>query len=299
LAEIRQFASCLISNYLSIIAFKHCNIVMNHYTKIQTSNIHNETFAFIEVAENDHVLTLTLNREKKKNALHPQMINELAFAMQYAHHEPSVWVVVIQAKGNVFCAGADLKAFMGILGEYESSIPVPAGEILVGELFNKMHKPAIAKVTGDVYAGGFFFLAGSHIVVAQKGIKFGLPEVRRGLYPFQVMAALLRVMPARKVIDWCIRGYNLPVREAEKYGLVSHVTTAENIDDATTKIIEELKQNSPSAIRMGLEAYDHIQPDAEAHKYLMEMLQKTVASNDGQEGIQAFREKRSPVWTGK
>ncbi len=287
------------TQHYRIVALHHYRINMNHYTKAQTSTIHNETFAFIEVAENDHVLTLTLNREKKKNALHPQMVNELAFAMQYAHHESGVWVVVIQAKGNVFCAGADLKAFMGILGEYESSIPAPTGEILIGELFNKMHKPTIAKITGDVYAGGFFFLAGSQIVVAQEGIKFGLPEVKRGLYPFQVMAALLRVMPARKVVDWCIRGYNLPVHEAEKYGLVSHVTTAENIDNETHKIIEELKQNSPSAIRMGLEAYDHIQPDAEAHKYLMEMLQKTVASNDGQEGIQAFREKRSPVWTGE
>jgi len=272
---------------------------MNHYTKTQTANIHNETFAFIEVNENDHVLTITLDREKKKNALHPQMINELAFAMQYAHHEPGVWVVVIQAKGNVFCAGADLKAFMGFLGEYESSVPAPNGELLIGELFNKIHKPTIAKITGDVYAGGFFFLAGSHIVVAQEDVKFGLPEVKRGLYPFQVMAALLRVMPARKVLDWCIRGYNLPVHEAEKYGLVSHVTSTEDIDNQVNDIIEELKQNSPSAIRMGLEAYDHIQPDAATHKYLMEMLQKTVASKDGQEGLSAFREKRPPVWMGE
>ncbi len=272
---------------------------MNHYTKAQTANIHNETFAFIEVNEKDHVLTITLDREKKKNALHPQMVNELAFAMQYAHHEARVWVVLIQAKGNVFCAGADLKAFMGILGEYDSSIPMPNGEVLVGELFNKIHKPTLAKITGDVYAGGFFFLAGSHIVVAQEDVKFGLPEVKRGLYPFQVMAALLRVMPARKVIDWCIRGYNLPVHEAEKYGLVSHVTSAEDIDNQVNNIIEELKQNSPSAVRMGLEAYDHIQPDAATHKYLMEMLQKTVSSKDGQEGLLAFREKRPAVWTGE
>jgi len=209
------------TRHYRIVALSHFSIIMNHYTKAQTENIHNETFAFIEVKENDHILTITLDREKKKNALHPQMLNELAFAMQYAHHEPHVWVVVIQAKGNVFCAGADLKAFMGFLGEYESSVPAPSGELLIGELFNKIHKPTIAKITGDVYAGGFFFLAGSHIVVAQEAVKFGLPEVKRGLYPFQVMAALLRVMPARKVVDWCIRGYNLPVHEAvcNSYGL--------------------------------------------------------------------------------
>lgn len=272
---------------------------MNYYTSEQTANIFNETFAFIEVNMESNVLTITLDREKKKNAIHPQMVNELAFAIQYANSKKNVWVVVLQAKGNVFCAGADLKAFMGMLGEFTSTIPQPNEEILIGELFNKNHKPTIAKVTGDVYAGGFFFLAGSHIVVAQNDVKFGLPEVKRGLFPFQVMQSLLKVMPERKVVDWCIRGYNLPVTEAEKYGLITQISTPENIDTDVKKIIEELKQNSPSAIKMGLQAYDHIRPSATQHQYLMEMLQKTVATADAQEGIMAFREKRKPVWRGE
>ncbi len=272
---------------------------MNLYTKEQTASIHQETFHFLIVEEADHVLTLTLNRADKKNALHPQMVNEIAFALQYAHYEKSVWMVVIQAKGNVFCAGADLKAMAGFPSAHNSSIPKPNGLILIGELFNKVYKPTIAKVTGDVYAGGFFFLAGCNIVVSQDNVKFGLPEVKRGIFPFQVMAALLKVMPARKVVDWCIRGYNLPVAEAERYGLVSQITTADKIDEATETIIAELKQNSPSALRYGLEAYDHIQPSAAEHKYLFDMLQKTIRSKDGQEGLRAFREKRTPNWTGE
>jgi len=171
--------------------------------------------------------------------------------------------------------------------------------VLIGELFNKVYKPTIAKITGDVYAGGFFFLAGCNIVVAQDDIKFGLPEVKRGLYPFQVMAALMKVMPARKVIDWCIRAYNLPVAEALRYGLVSELSTAENIDAAVQQIIDEIKQNSPTAIRMGLESYDQLQPSAEQHQYLYDMLQKTISSKDGQEGLSAFREKRKPIWIGE
>lgn len=115
----------------------------------------------------------------------------------------------------------------------------------------------------------------------------------------QVMAALLKVMPARKVIDWCIRGYNLPVEEAERYGLVSQVTTAEAIEDAIETVVSELKQNSPTAIRNGLEAFDHIQPSAAQHQYLSAMLMKTLQTKDGQEGLKAFREKRLPVWTGE
>ena len=187
---------------------------------------------------------------------------------------------------------------MGIIEENDSTIPQPKGELLIGELFNKLYKPTIAKVTGDVYAGGFFFLAGCKIVVAQDDIKFGLP-VKRGLYPFQVMAALLKVMPARRVIDWCIRGYNLPVSEAQQYGLVTEVVSSENIDDTLNEIIDQLKQNSPSAIKYGLEAYDHIQPSSAEHKYLYDMLQMTIATADGQEGLKAFREKRKPNWTGE
>ena len=272
---------------------------MNLYSKEQVQNIHNEMFAYLIVSEEDHVLTLTLNRADKKNSLHPQLVNEIAFALHYAHYSKDIWVIVLQAKGDVFCAGADLKAMIGIIEPNDSTIPEPAGEVLIGELFNKVYKPTIAKVTGDVYAGGFFFLAGCNIVVAQNNIKFGLPEVKRGLYPFQVMAALLKVMPARKVVDWCIRGYNLPVDEAEKYGLVSAVRRAEDINYEVDKIVHELKSNSPSAIRMGLESYDHIQPAAAEQKYLYDMLQKTIGSKDGQEGLAAFREKRSPNWTGE
>ena len=289
-----KFSHIVLKHYLAKL-----NTIMNIYSKEQVASIKTETFAFLEVEEKEHTLFITLDRANKKNALHPQMVHEIAYAMQYAHLEKEIWMIVVQAKGNVFCAGADLKAMAGIIEENDSSIPMPSKPVLIGELFNKVHKPTIAKVTGDVYAGGFFFLAGCNIVVAQDDVKFGLPEVKRGLYPFQVMAALLKVMPARKVIDWCIRGYNLPVREAERFGLVSSVTSAEAIDGEVQKIIAELKANSPSAIRFGLESYDHIQPSAAEHQYLFDMLQKTINTKDGQEGLKAFREKRTPNWTGE
>jgi enoyl-CoA hydratase/carnithine racemase len=272
---------------------------MDHYSIEQLNNIHSETFAFISCSEKDHVLCITLDREEKKNAIHPHMVNELAFALNYAHSENNIWAVIIQAKGNVFCAGADLKAFMGILGEFDSSIPQPKNEVLIGELFSAVHKPVIAKIEGDVYAGGFFFLAGSTYVVANSNIKLGLPEVKKGLFPFQVMAALINIMPARKVIDWCIRGYNLPAKEANKLGLITHLSNEKEIDEAVNNLIDELKENSPSAIRLGLEAYEKITNKKGDHQYLMEMLQKTVMTKDGQEGINAFREKRKPNWTGE
>ena len=272
---------------------------MKLYSKEDTASLSEQNFAFLIINEEDHVLEITLNRPNKKNALHPQMVNEIAYAMHYAHFTSSIWAIVIKATGNVFCAGADLKAMAGFIEENDSSVPQPNGEVLIGELFNKIYKPTIAVVTGDVYAGGFFFLAGCNIVIAQDDVKFGLPEVKRGLYPFQVMAALLKVMPERKVVDWCIRGYNLPVAEAERYGLVTKVCAATAIEAEVQAVLEELKANSPSAIQKGLEAYDYILPAASEHKYLYDMLQKTIATKDGMEGLQAFRERRKPNWTGE
>jgi len=259
----------------------------------------NQQYAFVKVKVEDHVMTLTLDRAEKKNAIHPQMVQEIAFAMQFAKQNKTIRAIVIDAVGDVFCAGADLKAFMGMVGEFESSIPKAKGEVLIGELFNKVHKPIITKVEGKVLAGGFFFLAGANYVVCNEDVKLGLPEVKRGLFPFQVMAALLEIMPKRSVIDWCIRGYDLDVKEAKNFGLITHITTPENIDNTIHNLVNEIKTNSPTAIRLGLEALDAINEQASKHKYLMQMLQKTVSSKDGQEGLLAFREKRQPVWTGE
>ncbi|WP_299433303.1 enoyl-CoA hydratase-related protein [uncultured Aquimarina sp.] len=259
----------------------------------------NQKYAFIKLRVKDHVMTLTLNRAEKKNAIHPQMVQEIAFAMQFAKQNNTIRAIVIDAVGDVFCAGADLKAFMGMVGEFESSIPQAKGEVLIGELFNKVHKPIITKVEGKVLAGGFFFLAGANYVLCNEGIVLGLPEVKRGLFPFQVMAALLEVMPKRSVVDWCIRGCDLDVTDAKNFGLITHITTPETIDSTMDGLLNEIKANSPTAIRLGLEALDTINEQASKHKYLMEMLQKTVGSKDGQEGLLAFREKRQPVWTGE
>ncbi|MEL7340570.1 MAG: enoyl-CoA hydratase-related protein [Bacteroidota bacterium] len=272
---------------------------MRLYTTEQTERYAEHTFAFTRLLIQDHVLRLTFARSEKKNALHPQMVNEIAFAFQIAQDHKEVWMMLIEAEGSVFCAGADLKAMMGLASPNDSTIPDADGEILLGELFRKLNKPVICKVAGDVYAGGFLFLAGAQIVLAAEGIKLGLPEVKRGLFPFQVMASLLQVMPARKVLDWCIRGYNLPVQEGERYGLITETCPPDALDARVESVLTEMKQNSPKAVSLGLQAYDHIRPSSEQHQYLLDMFRQAMMSADGQEGMKAFREKRAPIWRGE
>ncbi len=262
----------------------------------------NQTFAYLEVVEQAHLLTITLNRAEKKNAMNPTLVNELAYALSYAHHQTEIWAVVLAAKGDVFCAGADLKAFMGGDDPKDSTIPTPKEQIIIGDLFRHLHKPCIARVHASVYAGGMLLLGGCTHVIAKDNVFFALPEVKRGLWPMQVMQSLLSIMPPRKVLDWCMRGHSLNAHEALDYGLATQLVQSDiELMSAVDLLVADLFKNSPNAIRMGLQAFDELQSksSAEAHAYLHTMLMKTVQSQDAMEGIMAFREKRKPVWKNK
>ena len=269
-----------------------------NYTNQQTQDFKNQTFAHLLIEEKNHVLTITLNRPEKKNAISPVLAKEIAYAINYAHYSADIWVVILAANGDVFCAGGDLKAFMGQAEETISTIPEPEGEVILGDLFNGLHKPCIAKVKAPVYAGGFLLICGCTYVYATPNTVFGLPEVKRGLWPFQVMQSMLQVMSPRAVLDYCILGKTLNATEAQKIGMVSTVT--ESIDEDVQKLVDQILQHSPSAIRLGLEAFDHLKkiPEAEAHIYLKKMLSQAIKTEDAREGMTAFSEKRKPNWKG-
>ena len=271
------------------------------YNSDQIVAFHQQTFANLIVEEKDHLLTITLNRPEKKNAMNPVLFRELAYTLQYAERNHEIWAVVIAANGDVFCAGADLKAFAGSTEPTTSTIPTPHGEIILGDSFNRLHKPCIAKVHAPVYAGGFLIICGCTHVVAASEATFSLPEVKRGLFPFQVMQSMLQIMPPRMVLDFCMRAKTMNAAEAEKVGLVSKVVAKENHDAEVTALVDEIFQYSPSAIKLGLEAYDNLKNVApgEAHTYLKQMLSLAVQTEDAAEGITAFAEKRKPVWKGK
>lgn len=272
-----------------------------HYSEELLAAFKEQHFAYLTVEEVDHELTVTLNRPEKRNALCPKMLHELAYVVAYANATSNVWVVILKANGKVFCSGADLKAFMGMTEEHNSTIPEPTEEILMGELFNQLYKPTICHLHANVYAGGLFFVAGANFVVASDDVSIGLPEVKRGLFPYQVMASLMEVMPKRKVMNWCMSGNDMSVQEAMSNGLITHSGPSDDIGNITQVLAKSLKENSPSAIQMGLTAFHKIGigDSVEHHQYLQEMLMKTLSTKDAQEGMLAFREKRKPVWTGK
>lgn len=271
------------------------------YTLEQTQDIHQHTFAYLLLKEENNQLYINLNRPAQRNALNEVIVRELAFALSYAHYNPAIWVVILAAEGKIFCAGADLKTFLGQKDlDSGSTIPEEPQPIILGNLFQGLHKPCIAKVAQPVFAGGFLLLGGCTHVVASANSSFTLSEVKRGIWPFQVMASLLKIMPERKVMDWCIQGSTWSAQEAYEAGLVTHLVETENLDTTIEQLTTTICQNSPSAIRLGLKALQDLKqvPEAEQHTFLHKRLMEVIKTADAQEGMTAFKEKRPPKWTG-
>ncbi|MDB5242902.1 MAG: enoyl-CoA hydratase [Spirosoma sp.] len=272
------------------------------YTANQTAQLPAEGFHYLLVTFKEHVLTITLNRPEKKNALSPPMLNELAFALAYAHHTPAVWLVVLAAAGDTFCAGMDLKALSQSDGSALPAelpvVPEPAGPVRLGELMAGLHKPCIAQVQGPVYAGGFLLVGGSTYVVAAESATFSLPEVKRGLFPFQVLAILLDIMPARTALDLCLRARTITAAEALSVNLVTEVVPANELSNSVSRLTDELKQFSPTAMQFGLRAMQHLKSlsPEEQQAFLYEQFQELQQTPDAKEGMAAFVEKRQPRW---
>ncbi|MBO0933407.1 enoyl-CoA hydratase-related protein [Fibrella aquatilis] len=267
------------------------------YTAAQTTDLLTRPLRYLLVEQTGHVLTLTLNRPEKKNALNPTLLAELAFAIAYAHVEADVWVVVLAAAGDTFCAGMDLKALSNGTAEPDT-VPPPSGPVRLAELMAGLHKPCIARVQGPVYAGGFLLAGTATYAVVAEGATFALPEVKRGLFPFQVLAVLLDIMPARQALDLCLRGRTLSAADALAAGLATQVVPLAKIDQTVAALVTDLIAVSPMALQFGLRAFQQLKtlPSDQQQAFLHDQFTQIQQTADAREGMAAFLEKRSPTW---
>ena len=241
----------------------------------------------------NNILTITLNRPEKKNALNNVMMNELNYALAYAKQEPSIRVVVIAAEGDIFCAGADLTR-----AQSESNVPKIEGADDISLSLRHLYKPVICKIQGSVLAGALLIVTNATHAIAVKHAKFSAPEIHRGLWPFMVMAGLFRVMPKRAGLDFIMRGQPIDSKEAENWGLINKSVDAKDLDKSVNALAEELANLAPETMQFGLEAYEKQDSKSfnEALPYLQEQIAKCFEGKDAKEGITAFLEKRKPKW---
>ncbi|HTQ41132.1 MAG TPA: enoyl-CoA hydratase-related protein [Polyangiaceae bacterium] len=264
-------------------------------------------FQRIHVEQRGPRLKITLAYAKRRNAIGPQMTNELLYALEEARRDDTVRVVVITGEGSVFSAGGDF-AQMPLGGESLRPPPVgvealpPQGDYadLLMTLL-RYDKPVIARVNGHALGTGLGLVAACTFSVALESAQLGTPEINVGLFPVMVMSLLARVVPRRRLLDMMLLGHKMDAREAARLGLVGQVAEPGELDETVREIEEQLLQKSAFAVRLGLRAFAAQQDIAlaEALPKMREYFAQCLASEDAREGLMAFMEKRAPLWVGR
>jgi enoyl-CoA hydratase/carnithine racemase len=258
-----------------------------------------ERYERLKVSQDAGTLTVTLSYPERRNAIGPLMTNELLYVLEAAQSDPSVRAIVVTGEGKSFCAGGD---FAQMTGGSDKPARPPKGDYadLLLALW-KSEKPVIARVNGHAMGGGLGLVAASTFAVASIEAKLGTPEVDVGLFPMMIMAVLARLMPRRRLIEMMLLGKRLSAEEALSAGIVGQVTEPQKLDAAVNEIALSLASKSPLTLRLGLRAMaDSEELDlAEALPLLRARLGECLATEDAQEGLTAFLQKRPPVWAGR
>ncbi len=253
------------------------------------------------------VLTVTINRPDRRNAMTWEVIAGLRAQVASAKSDPTVRVLVLAGAGDkAFCAGADLAGMVprqggGEPGEADEYALHHQARGWLAELFEELWhlgKPTIARVQGWAMAGGFGLALACDLVIASDRARFGAPELNVGLWPYMVTVPMLRSMPAKKALELMMTSRVVGAEEAERIGFVTEVVAHDRLDEAVAAMAAVLASKPPGVMRMGRESFYAVLDSAasEALPYLHSMLTVTSQTAEAAEGIAAFAEKRPPAW---
>jgi enoyl-CoA hydratase/carnithine racemase len=250
------------------------------------------------------VLTLTINRPERRNAMTWEVIAGLRREVARAKDDPLVRVVVLAGAGDqAFCAGADLTGMVPG-GQGHGSDGYAAHHQARGwlaELFEELWhlgKPTIARVQGWAMAGGFGLALACDMLIASDRARFGAPELNVGLWPYMVTVPMLRSMPPKKALELMLTSRVVGAEEAERIGFATRVVPGHRLDAEVAEMAAVLASKPPGVMRMGRESFYAVLDSAatEALPYLHAMLTVTSQTAEAAEGIAAFTEKRAPSW---
>jgi len=248
----------------------------------------------------DGILRLTLNRPDARNALSTGLMSLLQAAIDRAAEDDAVRVVLIKGNGPAFCAGHDLKELRANPGaDYYQMLFRQVSRLMVSIV--RLPKPVIARVHGVATAAGCQLVASCDLAYAETGTRFATPGVNIGLFCSTPMVALSRAVGSKHALEMLLTGDMISDDRAREFGLVNQVLPPEVLDDRVAKIARRIADRSPLTLAIGKEAfYRQLEmPLEEAYAYASEVMVRNMMARDAEEGIDAFLEKRPPVWCGR
>jgi len=248
----------------------------------------------------DGVLTLTLDRPEKLNALSADLLADLGDALARAEADEAVKAVVVTGAGpKAFVAGADISAFPTLSG-LDGAELARSGQHVMNRI-ERLPKPVVAAVNGFALGGGCELALACHLRVASEAARFGLPEVGLGLIPgYGGTQRLPKVVGRGRALEMILTGEPVTAQRAYEIGLVNRVVPAADLLDAATSLAQTMATRSPAALRLALHAVlASDQPLSIGLPHEAALFGMAVATDDAREGTTAFLEKRAPSFTGK
>jgi enoyl-CoA hydratase len=249
----------------------------------------------------DGVATIALDQPDTRNALSDELLSDLLAAFAAARADGAVRCVVLASThATTFSAGGNLGGFAAdvpLVHKHLATARFPELFALIGEL----GKPTVCAVNGHCLAGALGLALACDLVVAAEEATFGTPEINVGLFPFMILALIGRNIGRKKRTELRLLGERVDAREAERLGLVNKVVPRAELDAAVADWAGRLAAKSPVMMRLGKDALWRQQDMAleDAWDFLRAQLTIAFSTEDIQEGVRAFFEKREPVWTGR